>query len=509
MGTTFLVPSNWDIEKISRQYPFTNLPTKEKSAEYLLAFCGNLQAVQMRQWKKAKKNNGFTPLCSKYMCKIHHEYSQYMDYLVQAGIMETDSFFIEGIKCRYYKFTEPYRGQQLKEIEVKQHVLRQKLKRWHNEIKKKHKDELRGYNHIVKWLLAHKLQIDGDAAREWIKQYYIREEGRIRKNTKPEICAEELKKLVESCERMKYAVKRIESNSYDISNCKLGKNSKRLYTVLTGMKSELRNFIKIDGKIPVCSDLKNCQPYLLLLLLFSEFWQSKHVKTDRLQLCKVAPDIYSSIDREGILNCITLVKSAENQPQQGISLDEFRSMVAGGKMYEFLFSELPKMASTEYLSRYGKAGLLSSKESIKTVMLWIMNCDSSDTNKLNSLFYEPYRNFKKLFPKVVMLLEKIKEGNHSRFAWIMQRVESHLMLRLTCKKISTIIPDAPLFTIHDSIVITEGNEELVQDVLRDVLIKKIGIAPTVDVKKWQPENAYEKFEEQNNYIRIDDIEEEE
>ena len=49
-------------------------------------------------------------------------------------------------------------------------------------------------------------------------------------------------------------------------------------------------------------------------------------------------------------------------------------------------------------------------------------------------------------------------------------------------------PNLPIFTIHDSIVTTVGNEAYVQSVLKEELTKAIGWPPQVALDYWHPSN---------------------
>jgi hypothetical protein len=86
------------------------------------------------------------------------------------------------------------------------------------------------------------------------------------------------------------------------------------------------------------------------------------------------------------------------------------------------------------------------------------------------------------------LLNEIKKEGKSHLPILLQQIESHLVLRVITKRIARENPCIPLFTIHDSIVTTTGNEKYVQGIVIQELEKAIGFAPQLRVERWTPEN---------------------
>ena len=79
------------------------------------------------------------------------------------------------------------------------------------------------------------------------------------------------------------------------------------------------------------------------------------------------------------------------------------------------------------------------------------------------------------------LIKKLDKTNLPR---LLQRIESHLILLVISKRISRERPDLPIFTIHDSIVTTEGNEDYVQQVMAEELEKAIGFSQKFSIEEW-------------------------
>ena len=58
------------------------------------------------------------------------------------------------------------------------------------------------------------------------------------------------------------------------------------------------------------------------------------------------------------------------------------------------------------------------------------------------------------------------------------------MLQKACLIISEVRPDLPIFTLHDSIVTTKGDEAYVHEILNNVLLEEIGEKPTLKYEPW-------------------------
>jgi hypothetical protein len=70
----------------------------------------------------------------------------------------------------------------------------------------------------------------------------------------------------------------------------------------------------------------------------------------------------------------------------------------------------------------------------------------------------------------------------------LQRIESEIILNRVAKRIEIERPDLPLFTIHDSVVTSVGNELYIQFVMKEEMENAIGLSPNMKIEYWKPEN---------------------
>jgi hypothetical protein len=80
----------------------------------------------------------------------------------------------------------------------------------------------------------------------------------------------------------------------------------------------------------------------------------------------------------------------------------------------------------------------------------------------------------------------IKKGNKILLPCLLQRMESHLVLLKIAKRISRERPELPIFSIHDSLTTTVGNEDYVRRIMEEELLAAIGFSPTLKTEPWQP-----------------------
>lgn len=495
MAIIVRVPSTLNIEQLAQAYPYTGLPTKEKSPEYLYHICSILVNMQAKHGGWQQKNKGFMPLCAKYLRKIHADYSLYLDYLVSAGVLETDRRFIVGEKCTGYKFTAQYDGVELKEVSITYYLLVNNIRQQKGEIIEHHKAQLYGYGYLMKWYDAHKLKIDYEGALNWVSAYEKQNRAAIAQLPE-EKQHDEIKKLINVCNSLKMQIERIDASTYTAADFSIDEFGHRLHGIFTYMIKGLRHFITYNSIPLVAIDIKNSQPYFSTLLLNKQFWRT--VKKNIITLYEVDKELYKIGKDEGI----TMQLSAETLSQLDISTGEYKKLAASGGLYEFLMEKLTEKLSEDFLLQYGSR--VASRDAIKKEVLRIMYSDNKVANKP---FYETIRAFAAIFPNVARLFKKLKAKDYKLLPKILQRIESHILLKIVCKRIAEERPDLPIFTIHDSIVTTSGNEDYVKQVILEELGEKVGLAPNLDMQYWQPEKAYNDMPGiENPYICFEDIE---
>ena len=91
------------------------------------------------------------------------------------------------------------------------------------------------------------------------------------------------------------------------------------------------------------------------------------------------------------------------------------------------------------------------------------------------------KQFKWKFKGIYEMFAAIKRKNHRALSHILQRIESEIIIQNVCKRISLEHPTLPIFTIHDSVLTTDGNQEYVINVIEEEAFKLTGLKVSLGV----------------------------
>lgn len=152
-------------------------------------------------------------------------------------------------------------------------------------------------------------------------------------------------------------------------------------------------------------------------------------------------------------------------------------LVANGQLYEYLMTE------------FARTGLHLTRQETKLQVLRILFArNRKPKNETNRKARE---NFIAKFPKVNRIFSKVrghargdKFTNYKRFAILLQRIESYLMLDVIMKRVYRELPGTIAVTVHDSIMtgILTNNVEAVRKILVEELTAFVGFRPNVSIE---------------------------
>lgn len=311
------------------------------------------------------------------------------------------------------------------------------------------------YGHLTKWF-NEKLKIDVDPATEKVEEMFPEQTGGIRGTAKgkPSIWHKRYKAIL--------AINKIANQEFYYS---VDENVGRFHSNLTNIKRELRNYITYDGQKLVNIDIKNSQPLFSLLLLQEGFYAEKegqftiHNLPQSLLLLSSPNTSYSHI-------LIMIVKTLQSIDIQ--SIDDYVGLVSSGDFYE-------KMSALVYPSEsFNKQKI---KEMIFTVFF-------SRNKFIGQVGAKPKRDFKTAFPSVYEIFRQLKVKNHTVLAHILQRIESEIIIQRVAKRIASERPELPIFTIHDSVATTDGNEDYVATVIKEEVFNMTGLNVLLGIERW-------------------------
>jgi len=289
-------------------------------------------------------------------------------------------------------------------------------------------------------------------------------------------------------------------------NLMLDDNVYRLHTNLTNMPSRIRNAITYDGQKLYSLDIKNSQPYISTVLLSRDFWIEQKNEPNTPNTLSISfrepqslrePQSRKSLSfnnindiNNRILN-ISHIKIHSNDnyimlgeiPQSLID-NEFQhyiDLVVSGKLYEFLEQAFQKELGIH----------LKDRKEVKAAVFQVLFTANQFKGQAEAA---PKRVFEKMFKEVYDVFAKIKSKDKTLLPRLLQSIESHLMINVIAKRIAEEYPNAPIYTIHDSITTTEEYVDVVEQIMKEELSKAIGHPPKIAKEEWCKSNMEKHLE---------------
>jgi hypothetical protein len=406
---------------------------------------GNEKAVN-------SKYNG-APLYSKILRELLSiKYNLHVSFLVDNEIIVQTRSYKAGSHSKCY-IIHPNLIDYPRWHTIMHPTFKKRLKKYYSA---KRKRAARKYPYIVKWFAG--LVMDHNEARKYIDDEYVKAK-KLAQTYKFQNEKEIVKDPERQHDHANRIIKLFEEREFHFT---VDGTGYRLHSLLTRCSKGLRNFITYNDEKLVSIDLKNSQPYLLLLLMNSEF-----LKTELFQHIRYG----TGINYEYICS---IMLSLSSEIEASKEFQRFKYLVANGTFYDFFINQLQVEGEYEIAKKATKRRLLITFYSKKGTK------SGGAKTQFNSLF-----------PLVYKFINCAKDVRHQNLAILLQRIESYLILDRICKRLASERPKMPIFTIHDSIVTTVGNEDFVKTVMQDELLYWVGVQPNVSIEYWAKRNSIE------------------
>lgn len=455
---TCFIPENLDLEAFIRIFP-PSIPSFH--IDCLVYIVGLLVDIPLNN---KDLDMEYVPINSKLLQRRIRYYRKYLDYLINCGIIIEEKQYIVGVKSKGFKFTDIYETETKPYVITKSTLVKSILTFKEisyssidagNYSASAKKSNLEAYKtdlgYITKWF-NNKLTIDFYAAKAHL--IMLKE---------MDLLNPEVKKPKR---RYNYRYTALLKFNNGLFLPKEDATAGRLHSAFTQLKGVLRPYIRYNGKKLVAIDIVNSQPYLTIALLDPIKFQENNIINLILNTnSKLNPNTYPIM----VVKRIKEASSTENTKL-------FIGLVSSGRFYE----EFGLILKSERIIDSN----LDNEETRKKAKIITFTTLFSPNNAIS--YREEVKIFKKVFPSVyeVFKIIKLGRGHHNTLAILLQTIEANLVLHRACKIISEERPEIPIYTLHDSIITTEGNENYVHDVLKAVLTEAIGIAPELKVERW-------------------------
>ena len=488
-GYFALIPSNLDLEAHLAQYPITDYMFVQDNRGIIrsvskyggigsslkfdpvrfIYILGLISSIPARN-KDSITETGYVSINSKLIRNFFKDYLSYLDYLILTGVFETKGQYIQGKQSKGYRFTERYANAPLVRYDypafiqntdniasIQEEIYNKKTGNFvHNPIL--------DFPYLSYWYSTKGLQIDEEAA---LTCAYQMMQDKISKGIQSWDINRD--KSRNNLIKRKNPLTQYHAALYNINSIAIGdykvsidSNVHRLHSVITNLQKDYRRFLSYNGQKLVNVDICNSQPYLLCLLLNPSFWDK--TSDIPLNIGMLSHNIQGMVQEEHLSEIYKYVLSLS--ACHDTALENYIKTASQGKVYEYMQEVINKRENVNL-----------KRDDIKTMIL--------TTLFSKNRFMPTYKKyFKQNFPQIYELIRLVKKENHETLACILQNIESEIILHRCCCQIWNISNhQVPVFTIHDSICTTIGNEVFVKEIMIQELTKAVGEIPFIKIEK--------------------------
>lgn len=488
------IPTCIDIEKLIKIDPPRFLGKKKSNLDNFYYLIDLL--LEKTLFDDLSKSMGYIELFSNDLqSNLAHNYKDYLEYFKKHGIIDqarqryrksNPKANIKGI-CFAYRLNFTYENDQdIRLIPILGEVYKRRRRPL---IKAKLAEEkiiFQKYPNLTKWFELIELDVAG--CKRWIESNpeYKLPMGGIRGYKEGE-AQPQLKKI-----RLLYSIEKIYKREFRF---KIDDKVGRFHSNLTILKREARNFLSWKGQQLVSVDIKNSQP-LLSLMLFDKGWYSN--RCDLLNLSQFPSIKNPIITRTNPIGTIDLIPPKSpfkflsynmseefSQDSYYQDINNYKEIVNSGAFYQRIHQEVFKDKKP------------FNKEKIKEMIFLVFYSDNrfihqdgswKDPKTKKRPNAESKRLFEAAFPTVAEVFKAFKKNDNSNLPRLLQQIESTSILKNIVPRIASERPDLAIFTIHDSVVTTVGNEAYVEHIMREEIQRLTGLEPKFGIEYWTPES---------------------
>jgi len=489
-----LVPKNLRSTSLLKIKPpsITDDKTWTNSVFYIVSSIISL--TQKKRFKGGNKTKGYVSLKATELRKILGVSSKLiLDTLEDAGVIEIDNSYAVSVESKGYRLKTKYRKSPVTFVTITDAKIVQKYNTQAKLYNALQREKLRDKAYLVKWFLDDKLKIDNVKALKYLELY----ESIVKRHlTTYDVSKKSQQEMLSHIDSSIQSSKSIIEN-WHTRNITFDSKGERLYSSLTSIMSQLRCFTTYEEQELVSFDIKNSQPFHILLLLNPRFWDKPKRKTDVVmenlnsELLKYLKDNHLKEYNTTIMLLKQDAATGINHTNRGIKRIEntrphFAHEVATGKLYKFISDSFNnKFTTPEGFDPFG------SKELAKNELIKLLYFNPKKTGSPSIRYFNSFSN---LFPSVAAVIELLKLRKFQDFSVLLQKLESTILLGHVCKKIFETDSSIPMFTVHDSILTTKEHSEKVERIILETYNDIMGVVPELKKEEMSTKEAHKNFE---------------
>ena len=447
---------NYLQEKVQEQPPFKEF--KMDNALYFLSLVISIPAYQ----KDKTYLWGFVPMDSQRLKKKDSNYSKYFEYFVQIGILQGKGHS-KGRTCKRYRYN--YENINLEGVECLDFSIFEITDKF-----------------LVKNLLRESISNeDCPHLSKWFDDGLFLDFDRLNDDMSSEFCYNKyslgytrLNPAIAKAHSYWFTALMLKEQCYRIS--RQSDSDNRLHTNLTNMPSKFRPYLTYHGENIQSLDIKNSQPYFMVLVLES---------LNNSKIIEIMSKVFGSDNIGNIQQKLQQIMSCKAFQQEFAPL---KKAVLAGKFYEFLmplFTDIHPDSDSVfrksfYDSHIGKVKVYefeTKRDLMKKLTLQILYTPLKRPS-------QEYKVFKQHFPLLCECIEVFKTSSDDKdsfklFPKVLQQVESDCVIDTITKQIAEINPDMPLWTIHDSFCTTESWFPVLESMVQELFLSySHGVLPS-------------------------------
>lgn len=395
-----------------------------------------------------RKDEEAAPLKVAYIKKLVPQGDKYLNALIDLGIIERTGYYTPGQVAYRYNFTRDYDSKYTSSLLTNAKLIR-RIEGVFADMRKDAARSVRGRSEQVRFL---KQLTIAPEFMTFINENYTSDD--------------------EAYNRVLASATRIMNGDifYTVDS-----TSGRFHSNVTNCPKGFRPYLRVNGEPLINIDVKNCQPYLSTIILTNPGKASAYAENPAFAM---------------VLQTLKVSHSED--------VKKYISLVINGTFYEYLMSE------------FASEGLHLDRSETKRQVLRILFARNRNPKDVTNR--RAREVFKLRFPTVHRIFSKVR-GNErgdkftsfKRFAILLQRMESYIMLDVVLKRIYRELPDVVAITIHDSIMtgVMTNNVEAVKTILIEEMTNFVGFRPNVNLEGViEEEREIRKEEEREDSERI-------
>lgn len=452
-----VVPASLTTKKIQKEIDQSNLNIDYLYwlvSQILIKNNYNLDGIPENEWK---------PLCSKLLEKYPYDYKPHLKFLCSDNsgldkVLWRNNYALG--KCYSYKLSNSFfmdKGR-IHEITDKK-LLRHLKKLYPNNISYNYKFERR-YKFLAKYFKDNNLQINAQEAID--KNNELFNDGYFNPTKK---VFKQRNNLIQICS--------ILNQKFEIN---FNPNTDgRIHTVITSLSKPLRQYVTYKGELLSEVDLTSSVPLFCYYILKSAAGFNTNTHFNKI--------IHQS-KTEYPFEMFNVKANKLDKDE----IERFGRKILDGTFYSSFVEVLnliddndEKFDKEKYLKNIKGSNSHHAKQLQKIMKKPIL----SMMNAKESKFKTEQELFKNQFPTILGWINEFKKDNHKLFSYLMLQTESYFMLDVVARTLNNDPTNKmPLITLHDCLVTTQKNLDILYGKMEDILSKELGFTPMLTKEEW-------------------------